>query len=74
MDKNKIIIILNILALLASLIWLMFEKTLEPFISTIGLISTLISLLYSNNNNKPNMSQKGGKNSNNYQAGGDINF
>jgi 1,4-dihydroxy-2-naphthoate octaprenyltransferase len=74
MKTKKIIIILNIFAFLASLIWLIIEQTWEPLISTIGLIATLISLLYSNDDNKSTMKQKGGKKSTNYQAGGDINF
>lgn len=73
---NKLLIVLNIAGLLGSLIWLMVAKDWEPLVTSIGLIATLVSLLYSNNQieKRVKMNQKGGKNSSNYQSGRDINI
>lgn len=71
---KKTLLILNIVALIASLVWLMKEQSLEPLITSIGLIATLITLIYSNNKDTSiTMQQKGGKKSTNYQAGESIN-
>ncbi|MDQ6469483.1 hypothetical protein RB619_02425 [Flavobacterium sp. LHD-80] len=76
--KIKItLLILNILAFLASIIWLYVERSLEPLISTLTLAGTLLVLFFNtddNNDTKIKMKQKGGKNSKNYQAGGNINL
>lgn len=76
MKIKTILIVLNILAFLASVIWLYIDQTLEPLISTLTLAGTLLVLFFNidENQNKTKMKQKGGKNSTNYQAGGDINF
>lgn len=76
MKIKAILIILNIIAFLASAIWLYIDQTLEPLISTLTLAGTLLVLFFNTdeNQNKTKMKQKGGKNSTNYQAGGDINF
>lgn len=74
MNTNKILIILNILGIIGCLIWLMTEKSWEPLVTTIGLIGSLIALIYSKNSNSISMKQKGGKKSTNYQSGGDINI
>lgn len=76
MSINTILIILNILSLIGALIWLMIDQSLEPFVTSIGLVGSLIALVYSNNSNGANinMKQKGGKNSKNYQSGRDINI
>lgn len=73
---RKTLLVLNLLALVASIFWLALEKTFEPLISTLGLIATLLTLIFSNNENgdKTIMKQKGGKNSRNYQSKGDINL
>lgn len=77
MTLKSILIILNILALLGSFCWLIHDKSWEPLITCIGLIASLISLICSNddsNDKNFSMKQKGGKNSKNYQAKGDINL
>lgn len=79
MSIKKILLILNILALIGTLIWLKEDKNWEPLVATITLIATLITQLYgsgdsSSNGGKTNLSQKGGKNSRNYQSKGDINI
>ncbi|WP_211318040.1 hypothetical protein [Pontibacter mucosus] len=73
---KKILIILNIVALLASLIWLMTNQDWEPLVTSLGLLSSLITLVYSNSEEKGKikMKQKGGSNSKNYQSVGDINI
>ena len=73
---KKTLIILNIAALIAALIWLKVESGWEPLITSIGLVGALIAQIYSNNKSDENvkMTQKGGKKSKNYQAKGDINF
>lgn len=70
------LIFLNIVALIGSLVWLKNENNLEPLITTITLIVTLIPQIVKNKPNldKTTMSQKGGKKSNNYQSKGDINI
>lgn len=79
MTIKKILLVLNILALVGTLIWLKSDRGWEPLVATITLIATLISQLYgtgdsTNNGGKLKMSQKGGKNSQNYQSSGDINI
>lgn len=71
---KKVLIILNIAGLLGSLIWLMFEKSWEPLVTCLGLISSLIVLINSTSNSDGNidMKQKGGKNSKNYQSSGNM--
>ncbi len=66
----------NILAFIASLIWLYKDQSLEPLITVIGLTAGLIALIFNADSENKNikMKQKGGKNSQNYQAGGDINL
>ena len=71
---KKVLLILNIIALIASLIWLMTSQSLEPLITAIGLIASLITLIYSSNKDAIiHIIQKGGKKSTNYQAGETIN-
>jgi hypothetical protein len=73
---KQLLIILNVIALLGALIWLMLEQGWEPLVTSIGLVSSLISLLFlgRQSGNATVMKQKGGKNSKNYQAKGDINI
>jgi hypothetical protein len=73
---KKILIILNIASLIGALIWLMSEKSWEPLVTSLGLIGSLIALIYSNYQTGDNikMKQKGGKNSKNYQSARDINI
>jgi hypothetical protein len=77
MTIKKILVILNIAGLLVSLVWLYNQRELEPLITSIGLVATLIAQLFADiNNNSDNvtMKQKGGKGSKNYQSKGDINI
>lgn len=70
-----ILLILNILALIASIIWLSLKPDWEPLVTTIGCIGGLIVQYFSSNNEigqNIKMNQKGGKNSKNYQSYGDI--
>jgi uncharacterized membrane protein len=73
---KKTLIILNIASLIGALIWLMSGKSWEPLITSIGLIGSLIALIYSNNQSGDNikMKQKGGKKSKNYQSARDVNI
>ena len=54
----------------------MSEKSWEPLITSIGLIGSLIALIYSNNQTGGNikMKQNGGNKSKNYQSARDINI
>ncbi len=72
--KKKILIILNIVGLLGSLVWLFRAPDWEPLVTSIGLIASLITLIYTDSDgpSSPNMKQKGGDNSRNYQSSGNI--
>lgn len=73
-DMKKTLIILNIAALIASLIWLMTDKSWEPLVTSLGLVASLITLTFSKDKGQGiTMKQKGGKKSTNYQAGDTIN-
>jgi hypothetical protein len=78
MKIKVILIILNIAGLLCTGIWLYIKPDWEPIVTSIGLIATLITLLYSNSDSDKGdntiMTQKGGKGSTNYQSKGDINI
>lgn len=71
---KKTLIILNIAGLLGALIWLFKAPDWEPLVTSIGLIGSLIALLYSSNSvtKKIIMTQRGGKKSTNYQTKGNI--
>lgn len=69
------LIILNIAGLIIMLIWLKENPGWEPISVILGQIGLLIIQIKNvNNDNKVKMNQKGGKNSNNYQSGRDINL
>jgi hypothetical protein len=74
MKVKPILIILNILGLVGTLIWLLVEQSWEPLVAVITGIGTLIALLYSGQDSSggAKMKQTGGKNSTNYQAGGNM--
>ena len=74
MTTKSTLIILNIAGLIGTLIWLMVTPSWEPLVTTLGLAGALIAQLKYENDGKGdiNMKQKGGQNSTNYQAGGDI--
>lgn len=74
---QKVLIILNISALLGALIWLLTKPEWEPLVTAIGLIAALIAQLYpegDKDNRKPIMRQKGGKGSINLQSNNSINI
>jgi len=73
-DMKKTLIIINIAALIASFIWLMTDKSWEPLVTSLGLVASLIILIFSKDKGQGiTMKQKGGKKSTNYQAGETIN-
>jgi hypothetical protein len=78
MTIRNILLILNILALIGTLIWLKTDQSWEPLVGTITLVGTLIAQLFNNGNdnnqNGTKYIQKGGKNSKNYQSNRDINI
>jgi hypothetical protein len=65
---------LNIASLLGSLVWLFRAPDWEPLVTSIGLIASLIALIYKDSDGptSPKMKQKGGDNSRNYQSQGNI--
>lgn len=71
---KRTLIILNIASLLGALIWLMLEQSWEPLVTSIGLVGSLITIIFSMKNSQYSvrMTQKGGKNSKNYQAANDM--
>lgn len=74
---KKILITLNIIGIIGSTIWLIYTNDFEPFVTLIGLIGSLITLLRSSNeetNSAITLKQKGGIGSTNYQSNGDINI
>ncbi len=60
--------------MIGALIWLMLEQSWEPLVTSLGLVGSLIALIYSNSNAHANikMTQKGGKKSKNYQSAADM--
>lgn len=70
------LIVLNSAALICAFLWLIVDATWEPIVASLGLLGTLVGLIYDkdSDNDKTKMIQKGGKNSKNYQAGNDINI
>jgi 1,4-dihydroxy-2-naphthoate octaprenyltransferase len=73
---KNILIIINIAGFIGALIWLMVDSGWEPLVTSIGLVGALIAQIYNSRNSEGNvkMSQKGGKNSKNFQSKGDINI
>lgn len=69
-----ILIIVNTVALAASILWVFNKPDYEPIISCLVLIATLIGLGITNSNKRKSFKQKqtGGDGSTNYQAGRDI--
>jgi hypothetical protein len=69
-----ILIIVNTLALTASMLWFFYKPDYEPIISCLVLFATLIGLGTTNSNKRKSFKQrqKGGDDSTNYQAGRDI--
>jgi hypothetical protein len=73
---KRILVILNILGLIGALLWFFFKPDWEPLVTAIGLIATLVAQLSIGTKwiDKIKMTQRGGKNSKNYQSGGNINI
>lgn len=72
---RKTLLILNISAFIASLVWLYFNRDFEPLISSIVTLAGLIGFVVIKPKNKAGntvMRQKAGKNSTQYQSGGDM--
>lgn len=69
---KKILFGINILALVASSLWLITDKSWEPLITTLGLLGTLLTLIFTNKDRNSNMRQRSGKNSTNIQIGGNY--
>jgi hypothetical protein len=76
MPTNTVLILLNILAILGTIIWLAVKPEWEPIVTLLGLIGALIAQIgfKSKNDRNLKMNQRGGDNSNNYQSGRDINI
>lgn len=72
---KKVLITINILALIAASLWFISNLDWEPLITILGLITSLIVLLAKDSNKKPQnikLSQKSGDNSINIQGAHDI--
>ena len=75
MKVKWVLVLLNVLGIVGALAWLIIERSSEPIVTGIGLIGSLISLIYYNNGGESlKMKQKGGSGSTNYQIRGDINI
>lgn len=77
MTIKTLLVALNSIALLSAFVWLYLKPDWEPFITSIGLIGTLITLIFikdKSNGGQTTMKQRGGKNSTNIQANGDLNI
>jgi len=75
MNLKITILILNILALIGCIIWLIIEGGWEPVVAIIISISTLIGqTMKDEESKKVIMKQRGGKKSTMFQSGGDINI
>jgi hypothetical protein len=74
MPIKKVLIIFNIIGLVGCLIWVVTDPGWEPVVAIVGLIATLIAQLYSagEGGNRFKMTQKGGKDSTNYQSYGNM--
>jgi len=74
MKAKSIIFIITSLALLVSIYWFLTEKSTESLIATLVATSALIGEIFIANRStsQPNLSQKGGKNSKNFQSGRDL--
>lgn len=65
--------ILLIISLLVSITWMIVQPGYEPLLGIVASLSTLIGdKISTNSEGKSSMSQKGGKNSRNYQSSGNM--
>lgn len=72
---RKILLILNVCAFIASLIWLCKNRDFEPLISSLLTLAGLIGFTVTKPKKemgKIGMKQKAGKKSRQYQSGGDM--
>jgi len=77
MNLKKTLILGNIILLIGATIWAVNDNSMEPKLAVGTLFLALIAQIWninrsSNVNESPSMKQKAGKNSKQYQAGGDI--
>jgi hypothetical protein len=72
---RKLIVWLIVSSLIASLIWLFVNPGWEPIVTSIGIVISLVTILYkANESHLPSkMIQKGGRKSTNIQGRGNIN-
>lgn len=74
-NMRKTLLILNISAFIASVLWLIFNPDFEPLISTLLTLGGLIGFVLikpKKSEGKVVMKQKGGKKSKQYQSAGDM--
>lgn len=72
---RNILLIINIAAFIASLVWLILNPDYEPLISSLLTLGGVISFALIKSKNKREklvMKQTAGKKSNQYQSGGDM--
>lgn len=72
---RQILLIINIAAFIASIAWLIYKPDYEPLISCLLTLGGLISFLIIKPKDKKGkivMRQKAGKNSTQYQSGGNM--
>lgn len=73
--RELILLIANIVCIVAAISWLIFERSWEALVSSLGFAAVLIAQLAARRGkNKIGMQQRSGSKSTNYQAGGDINI
>ncbi|MCF2738026.1 MULTISPECIES: hypothetical protein [Bacteroides] len=74
---NFILILINSIALIGTILWLINDRGWEPLVTSLTLSATLIGLLFTRNKRKDKsgvMKQKVKNNSIGIQAGRDINI
>jgi uncharacterized membrane-anchored protein YitT (DUF2179 family) len=72
---RKTLFIINMAAFVASIAWLIYKPDYEPLISSLLTLGGLISFIFTKPKNKKVkliMSQKAGRNSKQYQSGGNM--
>lgn len=76
MSVQNFLFIINIVALLACVAWLISSPGWEPVITSLGVFGLFVGQLFKkeSENQKTIMKQKGGKGSTNHQSGRDINI
>lgn len=72
MSLRVILWVIDISAIILSVLWFIKEPNYEPIITGILSLGGLVTLLFTNKKSTPKMIQKAGKNSEQYQSGGDM--